>query len=108
MNTTENNRFREKMSIKKQIKWLENFIDITSRMYVSSKDSQDNAFNSFGAQNALPPNMDAKELIVYLKNLKKSNFLEDLKKEWCQSKEQHKSFERDLLKFAKIINNQNS
>jgi hypothetical protein len=34
------------------------------------------------------------------------SFMQELKLEWCQSKEQHKSFERDLLKFCKIINSE--
>ena len=35
-------------------------------------------------------------------------FIEDLKKEWCQSKEQHKSFERDLIKLYNILENENN
>ena len=36
--------------------------------------------------------------------MKKSElFIEDLKKEWCRSNEQHKSFERDLMKLYSIL-----
>jgi site-specific recombinase XerD len=34
------------------------------------------------------------------------SFIQELKLEWCKSKEQHKSFERDLLKFAKMLNDE--
>jgi hypothetical protein len=35
-----------------------------------------------------------------------ADFLNELKLEWCRSKEQHKSFEKDLIKYAKMVNNE--
>jgi hypothetical protein len=33
-------------------------------------------------------------------------FLEELKTEWCKSKEQHKSFEKDLIKYGKLYSDE--